>query len=368
MKVKYSYLERQFNASETEAILAKIRALVPSGDFTIGQPVIEFEQRLGEMIGVKHVVGTNTGTDALVLALKAIGIGAGDEVIIQANTFYATAGAIVATGARPVFVDVDRNYAIDETLIAGAVTPRTKAILPVWWMGLPPNMASILEIAHQHELYVVEDACPALGAAWRGRPAGSFGHIAAFSMHPLKPLHVWGDGGAIVTNDDAVAAWLRLYRNHGLINRDEIAIWGVNQRLQTLQAVVANHMLDRVVQWVDRRREIAERIDRGLVDIPEITLPPRPAERQHAYQLYVVRAERRDELIRYLAREGVEAKVHYPIPLHLQRPARELGYKEGDFPVAEAQASDIVTMPCHQFLSDGEVEYMIECVRRFYRR
>ncbi len=329
MRVPYNYLDRQFDEAETEAILAKLRALVRTGEFTIGPPVLEFERRLGAMVGLKHVIGTNTGTDALILALKAFGIGAGDEVITQANTFYATAGAIVAVGARPVFVDVDEQYAIDEHLIEAAITPRTKALLPVYWTGLPPEMPAIMEIARQRGLYVIEDACPAVGAAYDGTPAGAFGHAAAFSMHPLKPLHVWGDGGAVATNDNRVGEWLRLYRNHGMVNRDEIAIWGVNQRLHSVQAVVANHILDRVNRWVDRRIEIAERIDKGLAGVPEIVLPPRPANRRNAFQLYVVRAERRDELIRYLAAGGVEAKIHYPIPLHLQRAARNLGYNRG---------------------------------------
>ncbi len=368
MRVPYNYLDRQFNAAETEAILDKLRALAATGEFTIGPPVLEFERRFAAMLGVKHVIGTNTGTDALILALKALGIGAGHEVITQVNTFYATVGAIVAVGARPVFVDVDDQYAIDSGRIEAAITPRTKAILPVYWTGLPPDMPAIMQLARRHRLFVVEDACPAVGAAYDGRPAGAFGDAAAFSMHPLKPLHVWGDGGAVATSNNRAAEWLRLYRNHGMVNRDEIALWGVNQRLQTVQAVVANHILDRINPWVDRRIEIAERIDKGLAGLAPITLPLRPANRRNAYQLYVVRAERRDELIKYLVSEGVEAKIHYPIPLHLQPAARDLGYKKGDFPVAEAQAADIVTLPGHQFLTDDEVDYMIDRVRRFYRR
>ena len=366
--VPYNYLDRQFDEAASEPILDALRALVRTGEFTIGPPVLEFERRLGAMVGVKHVVGTNTGTDALILALKALRVGAGDEVITQVNTFYATAGAIVAVGARPVFVDVDDQYALDESLIEQAVTPRTKAVMPVHWAGLPPDMPAIMAIARRLGLLVIEDSCPALGAALDGHSAGSFGDAAAFSMHPLKPLHVWGDGGAVVTNRDDAAEWLRLYRNHGMINRDEIEIWGVNQRLQTVQAVVANAVLDKVNPWVDRRIEIGDRIDRGLAGVAEVRLPPRPANRRNAYQLYMLIAERRDELIRYLSESGVDAKVHYPIPLHLQRAARDLGYKAGDFPVAEAQARTLVTLPNHQYLTDGEVDYMIEHVRRFYGR
>jgi dTDP-3-amino-2,3,6-trideoxy-4-keto-D-glucose/dTDP-3-amino-3,4,6-trideoxy-alpha-D-glucose/dTDP-2,6-dideoxy-D-kanosamine transaminase len=368
MRIPYNYLDRQFNGAETEAILDKLRSLAQTGEFTIGPPVVEFERRLAAMLGVRHVLGTNTGTDALILALKALGIGPGAEVITQVNTFYATVGAIVAAGARPVFVDVDEQYAIDERLIEAAITPRTRALMPVYWGGLPPNMPALMEIARRHRLLVVEDACPAVGAAYEGRPAGAFGHAAGVSMHPLKPLHVWGDGGAVLTADDRAAEWLRLYRNHGMVNRDEIAIWGVNQRLQTVQAVVANHLLDRVNAWVDRRIEIAAQLDKGLGDLAPIRLPPRPVNRRNAFQLYMIRVERRADLLRYLAGEGVDAKVHYPIPLHLQPAARDLGYRKGDFPMAEAQATDIVTLPGHQFLTSEEVDFMIDRVRRFYRR
>lgn len=301
MRVPFNYLDRQFDSAETDAILGKIRQLVDSGEFTIGPPVIEFERRLAEMLGIKHVIGVNCGTDSLILGLKALGIKAGDEVITQANTFYATAGAIVAVGATPVFVDVDDQYAINETKIEAAITERTRAIMPVHLYGLPPNLPAIMEIARQHELLVAEDSCQAPGARYDGISAGGWGNVGGVSMHPLKPLHVWGDGGAVLTNDDSVAEWLQVYRNHGMINRDEIVMWGVNARLQSIQAVVALHVLDRVEGWIDRRNEIARRLDEGLRDLPKITIPPRPAERLSAFTIYVIRAERRDALIAHLA-------------------------------------------------------------------
>jgi dTDP-3-amino-2,3,6-trideoxy-4-keto-D-glucose/dTDP-3-amino-3,4,6-trideoxy-alpha-D-glucose/dTDP-2,6-dideoxy-D-kanosamine transaminase len=367
-RVPYNYLDRQFGPQETEAIIDDLRALVETGEFTIGPPVLEYERRIAQLVGVKHAVGTNTGTDALILSLKALHVGPGDEVITQANTFYATAGAIVAVGARPVFVDVDDQYAIDVASIESAITPRTRALLPVHWTGLPPDLPAIMDLANRLGLPVIEDACPAVGAAFAGKPAGSWGVISAISMHPLKPLHVWGDGGAVLTNDDGLASWLRTYRNHGMVNRDEIAIWGVNQRLQTVQAVVANRVLDKVNPWIDRRIEIARQFDAGLADVPEVLIPPRPAERRNAFQLYIIRVQRRAELLQFLAREGVEAKIHYPIPLHLQPAAKDLGYARGSFPNAEAQADDIVTLPGHQYLTDDEVNYTIDAVRRFYNR
>lgn len=366
MRVPYNYLDRQFRDVEIDRIFTKLRALVKTGEFTLGPAVEEFERRLGARIGVKHVIGTNSGTDALILALKAFKIGQGDEVITQVNTFYATVGAIVAVGATPVFVDVDESYAIDESKIEDHITPSTRALMPVYWRGFPPNMPAIMEISRRRQLLVIEDACPALGAAYDWVSAGAWGHAAAFSLHPLKPLNVWGDGGAVVTPENQVGEWLRCYRNHGLKNRDEIAMWGVNQRLQPVQAVVANHVLDRLDEWVERRIEIAGRLDQGLAGIPEITVPRRFPTRRHSYQLYMVRAQRRDALLHHLTAAGVEAKVHYPIPLHLQPAAEPLGYTRGDFPMAEAQAAEIITLPGHQFLMDAEVDYMIEQVRRFY--
>lgn len=363
--VRYYYLDRQFG--ECEELWKELRDLVRGGEFTLGPPVCRFEERLAAFVGTRHAVGTNTGTDALILALKGLGIGSGDEVITQPNTFFATVGAIVATGARPVFVDVNEQYAIDERLIESAITPRTKAVLPVHYSGFPANMPAILSIAQQHRLVVVEDACAAFGARLDDRFVGSFGHAAAFSWHPQKMLNVWGDGGAVVTNDDDLNRWMRLYRNHGLKNRDESEFWGINTRLQSFQAVVANYFLDKVSEIIDRRHAIARRLDEGLLKIREIAVPPRPAGVRHGYTIYIVRAGRRDELLQFLVNKGVEAKIHYPIPLHLQKAARPLGYKRGDFPVCEAQAREIITFPAHEYITDDDVDYMVECVRKFYQ-
>ena len=366
MRVPFNYLPQQFNDEETDLILEKVRALVKTGDFTLGVPVVEFEQRLQEMLGVAHVIGTNSGTDALILALKAFGIGRGHEVITQANTFYATAGAIIAVGATPIFVDVDEQYQMDAATVIDGITDATKAIIPVWWTGGPPNWPHLLTLAKEYRLIVIEDASLALGATYDGKPPGSFGHAATFSFHPLKPLNVWGDGGAIATNDEEAATWLRQYRNHGLVNRDEQVRWGINQRLQSIQAVVANHGLAKIPAAIDRRHEIAAMLDKGLSDVSGIAVPSRPENRRSSFQLYMIQADRRDQLLAYLVAHRIEAKIHYPTPLHLQAPARAAGYHEGECPITEAQAGRILTLPCHQFLMDAEVEYMIDQVRRFY--
>src|SRR3990172_2169694 len=316
MQVKYSYLDQQF--ADVEAYFRDLRKLVASGEFTLGPFVEAFERKFAAYIGVKHAIGTNTGTGALILSLKAVGVQPGSEVITVANTFIATVGAIVAAGARPVFVDCDERYQIDVTKIEAAISPKTAAILPVHWARCPPAIDKVLEIAGRHGIPVVEDACPAVGAKINGRFAGTFGKVNAFSMHPLKPLNVWGDGGIVVTDDDEAAAFLRLYHNHGLKDRDHVDIWGVNTRLQPIQAVVASRLLDEIEAVVEARIRNARQLDSGLSDLKEfVRIPPRPPQYREVYQLYLVSVDRRDELLAYLISRGIEVKVHYPIPLHL---------------------------------------------------
>ena len=267
-----------------------------------------------------------------------------------------------------MFVDCDERYQIDVTKIEAAISPKTAAILPVHWAGCPPEMDKVLEIAGRHSIPVVEDACPAVGAKINGRFAGTFGKVNAFSMHPLKPLNVWGDGGIIVTDDDKAAEFLRLYRNHGLVDRDHVEIWGVNDRLQPFQAVVGSRVLDTVEGLVEARIRNARLFDAGLKGLESCIRPPRrPAGYREVYQLYLVTASRRDELVEFLVGRGVEAKVHYPIPIHLQNAARDLGYKRGDFPVCERQADEVVTLPVHQHITEEQIGYMISSIREFYR-
>ena len=365
MQVKYTYLDQQF--ADVEAYFQDLRELVSTGEFTLGPFVEAFESKFAAYIGAKHAIGTNTGTGALILSLKAVGVRPGSEVITVANTFIASAGSIVAAGARPVFVDCDERYQIDVTKIEAAISPNTAAIMPVHWAGCPPEMDRILEIANLHGIPVVEDACPAVGARIDGRSAGTFGKVNAFSMHPLKPLNVWGDGGIVVTNDDTAAEFLRLYRNHGLLDRDHVEIWGVNDRLQPFQAVVASRVLDTIEDLVEARIRNALLLDEGLRGLESYIRPPhRPEGYREVYQLYLATATRRDELVRFLVTRGVEAKVHYPIPIHLQNAARDLGYKRGDFPVCERQAEEIVTLPAHQYITEEQIDYMVSIIHEFY--
>lgn len=368
MRVKYSYLDEQFGRVADE-LLADLKPLIESGEFTLGPYVERFERQFADYIGVRHAVGTNTGTGALILCLKALNIGPGDEVITAPNTFIATVGAIVAVGARPVFVDCDERSQIDPSLIEAAMTSKTKAIMPVYWAGCPPEITRIVEIADRAGVAVVEDACPAVGASVHGRKAGSFGKVSAFSMHPLKPLNVMGDGGVVVTDDDRIAAWLRLYRNHGLSDRDHVDFWGVNERLQPFQAVVGMRVLAGIEDIIERRNRNARALDECLTPLAEFITPPiRTDGFQEAHQLYLAKATRRDELLSFLVARGIECKVHYPIPVHLQKCAEGLGYKVGDFPVAERQAGEVITIPSHQHLDQAHMEYVGSAVRDFYVR
>jgi dTDP-4-amino-4,6-dideoxygalactose transaminase len=365
MRVPYCYLGDQF--ADVEAYFDDLRRLVASGEFTLGPYVEAFERKFADYIGVKHAVSTNTGTDALILALRAVGVQPGDEVITVPNTFYATVGAVVAVGARPVFVDCDERYQIDVNRIEAAITPRTRALLPVHWAGCSPDMQAVLDIARRHNLMVVEDACPAVGARIKGRSAGTFGKVNAFSMHPLKPLNVWGDGGIAVTDEDDAAAWMRLYRNHGMTDRDHIAIWGVNYRLQPVQAIVASRQLDVMEQIIGARVRNARRLDERLAELGAcVRLPHRPPHNREAYQLYIACFDRRDELLAHLNAHGVEAKIHYPVPLHLQKAAAALDYRRGDFPVCERQAGEIITLPAHQHVTPEQIDYTAEVIGRFY--
>jgi dTDP-4-amino-4,6-dideoxygalactose transaminase len=222
-------------------------------------------------------------------------------------------------------------------------------------------------MADRHGIAVVEDACPAVGASINGRKAGSFGRLNAFSMHPLKPLNVMGDGGIVVTDDDQIASWLRLYRNHGLHDRDHVEIWGINDRLQPFQAVVGMRVLAGMEEIIARRNRNARVLDEGLNELSEfIRTPVRPKGYREVYQLYLASAARRDDLLQYLVSRDVECKVHYPIPIHLQRCAKGLGYKRGDFPIAERQASEVITIPSHQHLETGHMEYVVDCIHDFY--
>jgi dTDP-4-amino-4,6-dideoxygalactose transaminase len=363
MQIPFVDLARQFRSLEVELTQAFVD-LGRSGIYIMGPRLELFERRIAAYCGVKHVIGVADGSAALFLILKAAGIGAGDEVVTVANSFIATAWTIAATGARPVFVDSGTDMNIDPNKIEGALTPHTRAIVPVHLTGRPAEMDAINDIAQRRGLFVMEDAAQAIGARYRSKRVGSLGNAAGFSLHPLKNLGVYGDGGVITTDDDALAATLRKLRNHGLRNRDECEVWGYNSRLDPLQAAFAEIKLDRLDTWNARCREIAAAYRSGLsnyVQVPE----DKPWE-EAVYHNFVIRTVRRDALMEHLKENGVDTRVHYPIPLHLQEAAKDLGYKEGDFPNVEFDARRMISLPIYPELADQEVSHVVQAVQSFF--
>ncbi len=361
----FVYLREQF--ADAEPILAALRELVATGDFTLGKAVADFEAAFAARLAARHAIGVNSGTDALKLSLRALGVGPGGEVITAANTFIATAGAIADVGARPVFVDVDDSFCIDPDRIEAAITPKTKAIIPVHLTGNVADLPRIAAIAARHGVPIVEDACQAICSTLDGRCAGTWGITGTFSLHPQKFLNIWGDGGVIVTNDDALAQKLRLLRNHGLADRDTVVMLGVNSRLDSLQAVVARRVLDTAEAIIRRRNENAAIYDAGFAAIPGIRVPPRNPRVRHTFVTYQVFAEERDRLLAHCLANGVECKVHYPVPVYRQPALDHLGYRRGDFPVTDRQAAEAITFPVHQYLVREQLDHALAVVRDFRR-
>lgn len=366
MRVPYSYLDKQFVGRED--LIEEIRALVKTGQFTLGPPVEKFEENFAKFCGVKYAVGMNSGTDALIMILRALGIGPGDEVITVPNSFFATAAAIAMVGAKIVFVDVNDEYLIDPENVMEAITSRTKAILPVHWTGNIAEMLSLLGIAVNHDLYVIEDAAQAVDANIDGKKAGAWGHAAGFSFHPLKNLNGWGDGGMVTTDGKRLAEKLKLMRNHGLKDRDHCEFFAYNCRLHSIQAVLLNKLLEDIVSISDKRIVNANLYYELLSGVEGVVLPPRRKNVRQVYHTFIIQVDKRDELVKFMEANEIEVKVHYPMPLHLQKAARHLGYKKGDFPVCEKQAKRIMTLPVHQFLTPDQIFFVAKKIKEFYSK
>ncbi|MFH1037500.1 MAG: DegT/DnrJ/EryC1/StrS family aminotransferase [PVC group bacterium] len=366
MKVPYLDLAAQFK--ENKEIRRVVHEILDTGQFILGPAVERFERHFAELCGVQHAVGVSSGTDALFLALKVLGIGEGDEVITVPNTFLATVGAIVQTGAFPRLVDVADDYNIDPERIREAINRRTRAIVPVHLTGNPARMDEINVIAEKHGLSVVADAAQAVDASLNGRKVGSLADLSAFSLHPLKNLNTCGDGGVITTDSEDYYQQLLLYRNHGLKNRDEARFFAYNCRLDSIKAAVADLQIAHIREVTEKRNRHAFRYDDGLSDLLEwVKIPARRARVLQAFHTYVIQVENRDELIAFLAEKGVETKIHYPIPIHLMEATKKYGYHEGDFPVAEDQAKRIISLPVHQHLREDQIDYVAACISSRYQ-
>jgi dTDP-4-amino-4,6-dideoxygalactose transaminase len=372
--IPFSYLQRQFSDTEAEAIWAKVKPVVLSGDFTLGSATTRFEEAYALKAGTKYAIGVNSGTDALALPLIASGIRG--EVIVPAHTFFASAGAIVQAGATPVFCDVGNDMNLDPARVLEKITPRTEAILPVMWGGRPCDMTAFENIANQHGLAIYGDCAQALGSDWNGLPVGFYGHAAGYSLHPLKMVNCWGDGGVITTDDGDLAAKIKKLRNHGMVNRDTIDRWGYNSRLDTVQAVVSMHVLADLDHRVDQRRMFAHWLIDQLKECPGISIAPEHDKAYMNYYLFTFTCQDRDQLYAHLHKHSVDCKVHYPIPLHLQPAAAKLGhssldpayrcYQRGDFPQAEYIANNTISLPCHEYLEFKDAVYMANCIKEFY--
>ncbi len=387
-------LKKQY-ASIKEESDKNVLEVLSSAQYIMGENVREFEKEISEYLGVKHSISVGNGTDALIIALKALGIGKGDEVITTPFTFFATAESISYVGATPVFVDVDIDtYNIDPAKIEEKITEKTKAIMPVHIFGQPCDMDSINEMAKKYNLKVIEDACQAIGSEYKGKKTGTLSDIACFSFFPTKNLGCAGDGGMIVTDDEELATICRALRTHGsgangqkaynIINNIEEEteedkgtdntvynplkyynyLIGQNSRLDEIQAAILRVKLRKLDKWNDARRENARFYNAQLKDT-ELVTPFEATDVKHVYHLYILQSENRTELVNYLKENGIATGVYYPVPLHLQKAYKDLEYKEGDLPNAEYLSHRTFAIPMFAELTDEEKEYIVETLKKF---
>ncbi len=367
-KIPLVDLHAQYETIKPE-IDAAIQDTIDRTAFILGPKAKQFEEHFAEFCGVKHAIGLDSGTAALHLALVALGVGAGDEIITTAHTFVATVEPVSLLGARPVLIDIDpRTYNLDPDKLQAAITPRTKAIIPVHLYGQPAEMDPILEIARRHNLPVIEDAAQAHGATYRDHKIGSLGTMACFSFYPGKNLGAYGDAGALVTNDDALAKKIRMLRDHGRTSKYEHEITGFGYRLDGIQGAILDAKLKHLPTWNAQRRAHADYYTELLSNLDDsIVTPYEPSHLRAVYHLYVIRTRKRDVLLTYLKQNDIEAGIHYPVPLHLQPVYKSLGYPRGAFPETERAASEILSLPLYPELTHPQIERVVETMREFYK-
>jgi dTDP-4-amino-4,6-dideoxygalactose transaminase len=359
--VPFADLRAQYQGNKAE-IDGAIKRVLDSGQFVLGPDVHEFEERFADYCHAAHCVALNSGTSALHLALLAAGIGPGDEVITVPMTFVATTAAVLYCGARPVFIDVDPNtLTMDPRLIERAITDRTRAILPVHLHGLMANMEPIVEIAQKRGLIVIEDAAQAHGAEYKGKRAGSLGTVGCFSFYPGKNLGAFGEGGAAVTNDREIAGQMRLLRDWGQETKYNHVLPGYNYRMDGIQGAILNVKLGYIEAWTEARRSIAGQYGR-LLGASGVKRPEPPADCKHVYHVYPIQLPRRDLVQTALQNRGIATGIHYPIPVHLQKAYAGLGYKKGDFPISEAIADRLLSLPIYAEMRTEQVEEVVDAL------
>jgi dTDP-4-amino-4,6-dideoxygalactose transaminase len=363
MKISLLDLVAQYRAIQPE-IDAAIRQVLESGQFILGSNVAALEQEVEAYLNVRHAVGVGSGTDALVLALRALDIGSGHEVIVPAYTFFATAEAVMLLGATPVFVDIEADtYCLNMRQVAERINARTKAIIPVHLYGHPADMTPLLELAQASGLKVIEDNAQAFGAEYGGRKTGSLGDVACLSFFPSKNLGAYGDGGMVVTNDGELAERVRMLRTHGWRKKYYPEATGYNSRLDELQAAILRVKLRHVDQWNERRRDLARQYSEQLSRL-DIGVPHEAPQARHVYHLYVIRVKNRDRVQGYLKEEGIASAVYYPLPLHLLEPCQPLGYREGSFPIAEQASQETLALPLDPEMNGIQVGEVIRAIEK----
>jgi dTDP-4-amino-4,6-dideoxygalactose transaminase len=366
MNVPFLDLKAQYKAIKDE-VHAAINDVMENTAFAGGPFVAKFEQEFAKFCDCKHAVGVGNGTDALWLSLIALGIKPGDEVITVPNTFIATAEAISLAGAKPVFVDIlEETNNMNPALIEAAITKKTKAIIPVHLFGQPADMDPIMTIAGKHGLYVIEDACQAHGAEYKGKKAGSIGNTGAFSFYPGKNLGAYGEAGAVVTNDDAIVEKMRMFRDHGQAKKYYHGMIGWNARMDGIQGAVLHVKLKYLQGWNDSRRKNAQQYSELLSAVKDV-MPPRQAEyAKHIYHIYAIRIKQREKLMAHLTAKGIACGIHYPIPLHLQDAYRFLNLGVGSFPIAEKCAAEYLSLPMYPELTSEQINYVAKEIKEFY--
>lgn len=360
--IPYINLGQQW-AEEREDLLKTIDEVLSTGNYIGGYPVDKFESSLGNYCGSNHCISLNSGTDALIYSLIALGIGPGDEVITVPNSFIASTAAIIHVGAQPVFIDVLPDQNLDPDLIEGAITPKTKAIMPVHLTGRVCKMDRIMRIAKKYDLKVIEDCAQAIGSEYMGKKAGTFGDIGCFSAHPLKNLNACGDAGYAITNSSELAEKIKLLRGHGLVDRNTANFFGYVSRLDPIQAVILDYRLDKIDALFMRRRSNAA-LYRSLLNVEKVFFPKEEEIEFNTYHTFVIQIDNRDKIQSELLELGIGTAIHYPVPIHLQPAAQKIGYKSGNFPVAEAQSKKILSLPIHQYLSEEDVRYVSDSLNK----
>jgi dTDP-4-amino-4,6-dideoxygalactose transaminase len=359
-------LKNQYLSVRGEIDAAVMRVL-ESGSYILGSEVAAFESELAQFAGARHAIGLNSGADALYLALRALGVGPGDEVITTPFTMIASAEVISRCGATPVFVDIARDtFNIDPALIERALSRRTRAIIPVHLFGLPVDMTAIMRLAKKRKLAIVEDACQSIGAKWDGRMVGSIGDAGCFSFFPAKNLGGFGDGGMVTTNNRRIAERVRILRAHGAKKKYHHPVLGVNSRLDTLQAAILRVKLRHLEDWTEARRRAASRYDAALADLTEVALPKSSPSAYHVYHQYTIRAQRRDALAGHLRSKGIPFMQYYPLPLHLQGAFKHLGYRRGDLPEAERACRESLSLPIDPAITQQDQSAVVAAIAGFY--